>query len=310
MNNSQIEDFRIEFNDENNSQSNLKEHEIEAKILAHSLIGVSNVLEESNLKINGSSTEIFVKVKGTFEPGSFIVQLALFLSSGGLQEVADIAEILGFCGLNPKSLIQFFKKTQGKKIVHQKKIGGDNYEVTIEGSGDPIVVNGNVLLLYEAGKVRKEFDSITSVLEGGDISQIKLYSKGTAPETISKEEREYFKFYESDQFDEIEGIDYFLITRPDFEGRSTGWRVAYLRGDNLDSQKQPDDFFITISDKGFLSDVKLRRTVITQGTRIKARFKKIIDKMENYRPKTEITEVIEVIGVKILRPRDRTLDEF
>lgn len=303
--NSKIDKFTVEFLGDEDEISSITHNEIEAKKLALSLMGISSVLEESNIRLNGSNSQIFVKVKGSFEPGSFIVQLALLLTSGGLGEIADLITILGFCGLNPDSLIQFFKKTKGKKIVNKTKISGNNYSVTVEDSDSPIIVNGDVILLYQDGKVRKEMSEITSVLDDKEISKIKLYSKGNPPETIFREERNYFKYIESVQMDEIEGIDYFLITRPDFEGRSTGWRVS--SGETDDPNKQLNDFFVTISDKNFLLNVKFRRIVITQGTVIKAKFKKTLEKLEKFHRKVEIIEVIEVLGEGPIISHNKTL---
>ena len=63
---SELVGFTIKFNGEAT-----KSNEIDADELATSLLGLSAVLEESNTILNGSYSQMLVKVRGSFTPGSF-----------------------------------------------------------------------------------------------------------------------------------------------------------------------------------------------------------------------------------------------
>ena len=60
-------------------------NEIEAKLLADSLMGVSESIEEANKILNPQNSAVFIKVKSNFNPGSFEVELIQVLTSPGFQ---------------------------------------------------------------------------------------------------------------------------------------------------------------------------------------------------------------------------------
>jgi hypothetical protein len=91
----------------------VKNYEIDANDLAVSLSGISDVIKEANKEINGvDCSRARIVVKSDFKPGSFLVDLALLLTSTNIQAVINILEILGFFGLTAGSLIQIIKMTK------------------------------------------------------------------------------------------------------------------------------------------------------------------------------------------------------
>ena len=89
----------------------VKNHEIDAKLLATSLNGVASVLEESNKIVNGPHSHISVKIKGNFAPGSFLVEIVSLINPTTIDQAADIATILGLCG-SGSTLIALYRLTK------------------------------------------------------------------------------------------------------------------------------------------------------------------------------------------------------
>jgi hypothetical protein len=127
---SQLIEFTVKYSGEA-----VESNEMNADELATSLLGISNALEEANSIINFNNPKLFVKVQGSFKPGSFIVNIATFLNTDTIQTVfnsenigtiANVTTILGFAGLSEgtrKTLIWLFKHAKGKKILTKKIIG-------------------------------------------------------------------------------------------------------------------------------------------------------------------------------------------
>lgn len=285
----------------------VESNEIDANALATSLLGLSNAIEEANSILNVGSN-IHVKVRGSFRPGSFIIDIASYLNSDVVQTVfnsgtistaANVTQILGFvgvcaCGVNTvahKTLIWFYKQTRGKKIIKEKLVDGDNFEITVEGNDNTIIINNEVLRLYKNKKMQQALENTVSPLENEDMSDITFLMDGVEQEKISREERYYFYYTENDIIDKKEDVDTFLITQSNFEGKNTGWRLSF--GDSQQKNNKPDDFPVKILDENFLQKVFLKEIIISnEGTVIKARYRKITRKAERLTVNWEILEVI------------------
>ena len=84
-----------------------------------------------------------------------------------------------------------------------------------------------------------------------------------------------------------------MITQSNFEGKQTGWRVSF--GDSPKVDKKSNDFPVKISDEKFLQKVKEQRIIISnEGTIIKARYKKITQKLERLVVNWELSEILKI----------------
>lgn len=117
---SELIEFAIKYNGKA-----VESNEMDANELATSLLGLSNAIEDANSILNNSDLKIFVKVRASFRPGSFIVDIASFFTpsvvqaffdSGNIATVANVTQILGFvgtCGIGAashKTLIWLYKQ--------------------------------------------------------------------------------------------------------------------------------------------------------------------------------------------------------
>ena len=287
---SELVEFTVKYNGKA-----VESNEMDIDELATSLLGISAVLEEANTIIHGSYSTMFVKVRSSFKSGSFIVDIASFFTSDGITALVNITSLIGFIGLGggAGTLIWLFKRTKGKKILTKKQIQGDNYEITVENSDSPTIINGDVLVLYENASVREALRKVTYPLNNKGISDITFLKNGKECEKISRDEREYFTLLDKESIDTKEDIDDFLITQSNFEGKQTGWRVSF--GDSALSDKKSNDFPVKILDEDFLQKVKEQKIIISnEGTIIKARYKKTTQKLERLNVSWEVLEILKI----------------
>ena len=283
----ELTEFTIKFDGEA-----VKTNEMNADELATSLLGLSTALQESNIVLNGHS-KMFVKVKSNFNPGSFEVDIVTLFTSNGINAAINIAQLIGFTGAVGISLIELFRYTKGKKIDTKKQISGNNYEITVNNSDSPIIINGDVLTTYEDATVREALNRTVSPLNNQKMSEIVFLEGGKECEKITRDEREYFTLLDKESINEIEGIDYFLITQANFEGAQTGWRLSF--GESALPNKNKNDFPVKILDDAFLKRVRLKKIILnSKNTIIKAKYKKITQKIKNLRVSWEIIEILNI----------------
>lgn len=266
---STIDEFTIKFDGEP-----VDNHQMDANELATSLLGISSVLEHANTIINGQNSRLFVKVRSSFRGGSFDVDIATFFTFAGINAAANIATIIGFTGNAVGTLIWLFKQTKGKKIIEKKVIQGNNYEIKIEGDNNSINITGNdrfddVLTLYDNSQIRKDLIDATQPLKMPGMKSISFLKNGQECEKILKGEINYFQILDTEILNITEGIDDFLITRADFEGRQTGWRLS--EGESEATDNKPNDFSVRILDEDFLKNVKQKKIDVHKGTIIRAK---------------------------------------
>ena len=270
-----------------------KSNEIDANELATSLLGLSALVQDSNTILNGTYSKILIKVNGEFKPGSFEVDIATFFTSDGMNAAVNIVELLGFVGGGSFSLIKLFKYTKGKKIHTKKQVEGNNYEVTVNNSDAPIIINGDVITLYENASIHKSFKQVVSPLNNQDMSDIIFMTNDEVCENISRDEREYFTLLDKESLDEKEDIDYFLITQANFDGKQTGWRLSF--GESATPNINRNDFPVKILDDDFLQKVKEKRIIVSsENSIIKAKYKKITQKLERLSVNWEILEILNI----------------
>lgn len=285
---SSIELFTIKFNGKP-----VESHEMDANELATSLLGLSSTLEHANALLNGRNSKVFIKVRSSFKSGSFDVDIATFFTSTGLGALINIASLIGITGKSIGSLIWLFKRTKGKKIIEKKEVQGDNYEITVEGENNSITINHNVVKLYESAQIRRDLTNVVLPLKMPEMENIIFFLKnGEECEKISKNETDYFSLSDTELVNEKEDIDDFLITRSDFEGRQTGWRLSFGESESID--QKPDDFQVRILDEDFLKKVKLKEIDVHQGTIIRAKYKRTTQKVDKLSVAWEILQVLKV----------------
>jgi hypothetical protein len=162
--------------------------------------------------------------------------------------------------------------------------------------------------------MRQALGYAVSPLNNEGISDITFLVDGKEQEKILKDEISYFCSSNTEDVEEKEGVDYFIITRSDFEGRQTGWRLSF--GESSQSKNKLIDFPVKILDETFLHKVSTRELIISnQGTIIEAKYKKRIQKSDRLIVNWEILEVLNTEYFtqnhnKILNHTEKTLEDY
>ena len=112
---SYLDNFTVKFNGKA-----VESNEMDAEELATSLLGISTILEESNIILNGQYSKMLVKVRSSFRPGSFIVDIATFSTSEGITAFVNIGSIIGFIGGGGGYTYWVFPKNQRRKNSYKK----------------------------------------------------------------------------------------------------------------------------------------------------------------------------------------------
>jgi hypothetical protein len=285
---SKYDSFTIKYNGEA-----VESHEMEADVLAGSLMGLSGVLDNSNAIIHGSNSDIFVKVKASPKEGSFEIDIVTMLTCSGVVAILNMVGLVGFAGDTAKSLIWFYKQSKGKDIESIKHVDDKNIRVQFNGCSDIIYIDKYIAEMYNNKNVRREVSKFVSPLKIEGMSHISLIQNGTEHAKISKEELEYFEFEEDSDPSIIEGVSQFLITQFNIYGKPTGWKLSCIY--SIESMYNENDFRVTMLDNSFLHKVKNKIIIISneKPTMIKATYRLTVHKIERTVNKWEILKVWE-----------------
>ncbi len=270
----------------------VESHEIDANVFANSLLGLSNALDHATHIINGSDANMFVKVKASFNPGSFDVEIVTLLTCASFQAAINVVSAVGFMGDSVKSLIWLYKQTKGEQIEKIERLKDDMIKVYTKNCYKPIITNHIVVEMYNDKKLRRELGNLVSPLNDKEMSHIAFLTDGTEYQRITREEKEYFTSCDDDQTI-TESIDHFVVTQSNLFGKSTGWRLAFA--DLFKSIHDKNDFSVKILDNSFLKNVKNRQITISnkKPITIKAKYRKTTQKLERFVTSWEILEVLD-----------------
>ncbi len=185
------------------SGPSLENNEMDIRELAPALIAVADLLEESNLIINGGGTKINVNVHGSFKSGSFGIDLTVvqdiyqsimdFFNSQGITAASNLLALIGLKEVG-QGLLGLIKWLKNRKIKKVDKIAEDRVSIHIT-SDEKIEVDPRVLDLYKSQRVRDALSKVISEpLSREGINEFRSVAEGTNESVIvTKEEKEYFE---------------------------------------------------------------------------------------------------------------------
>jgi hypothetical protein len=276
----------------------LTNHEIDPKELSIALLAINELLEEANKVINEDRAKINVKVKGSFQTGSFTVLFAIsvfdhikdIFSSSGMNALLNAEKILelifgtgGFIGL-----VCLLKQLKGRKI--EKIYENDDGSFTIEIDAKKIKIEKKVYELYRNYKIRKSFENLVQpVAENDGISDlgIKYHDKKEEFCKIDKSETIFFKcpISEEEKYDE----DTLFTTNISIVN------LSFKEGNKWFVNDGQASFYVKVEDREFLNKIENSHVAFAKGDilKVKIRREQFYNKDEK-RLKTEnfIEEVI------------------
>jgi hypothetical protein len=184
---------------------------IDARLLAESLLGYSEVFTRANDILNGEVSRAVVLVQSDFRRGSFIAGLEFvqtftehatnLITAHHFLTAAPIAGVIGFVpaefakeflkDLAKESVVALFKRFKGKKPDKVERVNSDTVEVK---KGDEVTtVNVNVFNMYGDSAIRAGLDKVTRPLREAEIDRITIKQDNKEQVVFEKSEAGYFE---------------------------------------------------------------------------------------------------------------------
>jgi hypothetical protein len=278
---------------------------IDARALAQSLAGYSEIFRRTNEIANGEASEAAVLVESNFKAGSFIAGLQLeqhivetaknlithheFLTAGSL------AALIGFIKKG-ESLIDLWKWLRGKKPEKVTQVG-NNTEITF--GPNKKTVNNTVVKLYGDSAIRAAFGHATEPLRQPGIDRISVKQDGTEQVSFEKEEAPIF---EAEPL-QLEGDP------PPTEGERDAVlivsKLSFKEGSRWTFFEQGGTVVAKIEDKEFWQKVHKHDVTFGEGDSLKVRLHwQVIEKDNRLMQKNKILRVHQVLE----KPKQMRLD--
>ncbi|NAZ92225.1 hypothetical protein [Vibrio toranzoniae] len=226
----------------------LKNHKISLEVLANSLSGLNSLLNETNLKVNGTSDNIQLKVEA-FQPGSFEIVLDVMQNP---QEYVDILAAIGFGAAavlaGKDSLISAMHKLEGRQIQKLSFLQDGDCKVTLSDD-ESFPVPAHLKSLLASTSVRTALSKlIHAPLQEDGVESFKVLGADRSEITvISKEQSSAFKYKRipvtQSTVDKLyEDVIFTFVT---VHKDKTTWRVD-LDGEIISAVIKDDDFVACI----------------------------------------------------------------
>ncbi len=271
------ENFSIEFHG-----PAFERHEISVSALAQSLLALDGLARRSAEAAYGKDAEIDIKVKGGFQPGSFIVDLLIQHGERTIVAVAGAVTIL-------TGIIQVGKWAFGKKVKAQQP--EENGCVRVENEvGDTHVFNQCIINVYNNTRTLSQLSRLTQTLdlEGAESMRISSANADSPMEEIvTKADRRFFRHEDGLVLTDNESETILEVIGPMLNGSPKGWRFS--EGEN------GVEFIANVEDESFLAAVRDREHALVNGTTIRAVIRTVQRKTVRTITDRTIVEVREVI---------------
>lgn len=268
------ENFSIEFDG-----IAFERHEIPASALAQSLLALDGIARRAAEASYGKDAEIDIKVKGSFQPGSFLMNMIITHGAELTMGASAVTIIQGIISLG--------KWAFGKKVREIQIEENDCVRVENE-HGNNAIFNKCVVNVYNNARIQNQLSRLTQTLDMEGADSIKIYSSNLPPEIVTKEDRWFFRQEDGLVLTDNENECILEIVGSMLNGSSKGWRFS--EGEN------GIEFTANVEDESFLSAVRERKYVFVNGTIIRAVVRTVQRKNVRTRTERTIVEVKEVFS--------------
>lgn len=249
---------------------------IDARLLADTLAGYSEVFKRANELANGERSEASVLVQTGFKSGSFVadllfvqhlaVGLAPLITAYSFLDANQLAELLGFLvkEVSEDSLLGLYKWLKGGNPEKVEQISDCKVELTI-GQNKKQITN-NVYNFYGDSAIRQGMERLTEPLRKTDVERIAMKAGGLEQSSIERSDASYFESKEPPleltaeipTFGERDAD--LIVTRLSFTERNK-WTFIE-KGATLSAR---------IDDEDFWSKVHQREVAFSEGQRLRVR---------------------------------------
>lgn len=292
----------------------LRSGQMDVRDLAPALLGLGQVVQAANWRLNGDTVEVQVYVRADLRPGSFVFDIAVaqfladaqtFLATNRdlIKDAQELLKLLGLVGGLGMGLLRYLKTLGNRKPDRIEPINDQASRVTI--GNIHVEVRNEVIVLAGDEAVRSGLAQVLQPLSKPGIKTFEVREgKGESPSlviaddevpaiTASPEETEY----EEPALHEDTHVEVFEILKPALvPGRR--WMLA----DRL----RP--FGVVMEDKAFQRRVERREITFGHGDLIKVRLRTRVTRDDDGKLHTTL-KVVQVIDVYPAAKAQRNLFE-
>jgi hypothetical protein len=290
---------------------------IDARLLAESLLGYSEVFTRANEIVNGEVSRAVVLVQSEFKRGSFVAglefvqtfteQAANLITSHQFWTAAPIVGLIGFVpvefakevlkDLAKESVVALFKRFKGKKPDEVKRV--DDNTVELKKGNEVTSVNVNVFNMYGDSAIRAGLEKVTRPLREAEIDRITVKQDDKEEVVFEKPEAEYF---EAEPLRLSTGAETMEGER---EAVLVVAKLSFREGTNWTFFERGATVVAKIQDDQFWDRVHKHEVTFGEGDVLKVRLAwEIREQQRQLKQKNTIVKVIE----KLDRPKQMRLD--
>jgi len=297
----------------------VKSGTIDARLLAESLLGYSEVFTRANAVLNGEESQAAVLVQSDFKKGSFVAGLefvqnisehaAHLITSYHFLDATALGLLIGFVPaevakefvkeLAKGTVIGLFKLLKGKSPDEVKKV--DNDTVEVRSGRESMTVNTNVFNLYGDSAIRLGLEKLTSPLRQAEIERITVKKDNLEQTIAEKSEAGYFEAepplkLEADE-EAMEGQREVVLVVS---------KLSFKEGTNWTFFERGGTVVAKIEDEHFWEQVHKHAVTFGEGDLLKVQLAwEIQEKHHQLKQKNTIVKVLE----KLERPKQMRLGD-
>ena len=231
----------------------LRDGSIDVRDLAPALLGLGDLIAETNREVTGGQVAVALRVRSEFERGSFYVNLEIqqfydrfvqIFSGPDATAWATFLTLLGISGA--LGLFQLIKRAKGRKATTVVEIEQTN-KVRVQFADDePIDVDRRVWRLFENSRARRAIQAVVQPVLRAGIDIFKFRHSGRETLSVDKSEAEAFIAPESRLSETVSRSEKMLrIVSPSFK-EDNKWRV----------NDGTSTFYVWLADPEFLARVQ------------------------------------------------------
>ena len=228
-----------------------RNHQIDAKQLANALSNFSDLIIESDRRINGESSSVEVKANAKFIEGSFGIEIIV----EHIYANKDVLAFLGFsaAGAATNTLVHLIKDLAGRKIAEDIIIDEHTGQAKIVlKDGQEIDTSKEVADLLESPSIRKRIDELIngSVGKNGTTSFVVAEDESFQNKLFEVEPTDA-PFYKSNAnstrkpFEILKTEAIIQFTRASRNSGTSGWKMIHLG----------QEVAVSINDEEFLNSI-------------------------------------------------------
>ena len=270
------EAFSISFNGEA-----FDGHDLPAAALAQSLLALDGFSRRAAEAAYGKNVAIDLNVKAGFKSGSFLIDLMIEHPYEAVCAGAAAVTIL-------TGVIQLSKWAFGKKVSVQEAAVEQNKVVVKNEAGLTCVVYQSVVNLYMSKRTQSQLSRLTQTLDmdGAESITIKGESADSASQTITREERRFFKQEDGIVITDNEREVLLEVVGPMLNGAAKDWHFC-----EIDDTNTKLVFSANVEDETFLNEVKNGQHNFVNGTTILVVLRTVQRKLQRIRTERTVVEV-------------------